>query len=116
MTIILSDNNSRIFTANPLEGGGGGNCPKLLSLYFLGKSDDNKNVIFQNAVLPVLYPDHKISRWVPCRPFSRTPCRPPLLTRPLKNYFIVISASLNLYWTGCKKTLKEMARFARACS
>ena len=57
MTIILSDNNSRIFTASqsdPLEGGGGGNCPKLLSLYSLGKSDDNKNAIFQNAVFPVL--------------------------------------------------------------
>ena len=57
MTRILSDNNSWILTApksDPLEGGRGGNCPKLLSLYFLGKSDDNKNATFQNAVFPVL--------------------------------------------------------------
>ena len=57
MTIILSDNNSWILTApqsDPLEGGGGVNCPKLLSLYFLGKSDDNKNATFPNAVFPVL--------------------------------------------------------------
>ena len=32
----------------------GGNCPRLLSLYFLRKSDDNKNETFQNAVFPVL--------------------------------------------------------------
>ena len=56
MTLILSDNNSRILTApspDSLEGGGG-NCPKLLSLYFLGKSYDNKNATFKNAVFPVL--------------------------------------------------------------
>ena len=38
----------------PPGGWKGGSCPKLLSLYFLGKSDDNKNATFQNAVFPVL--------------------------------------------------------------
>ena len=53
MTIIFSDNNSRILTAplsDPLEGGRGGNCPKLLSLHFLGKSDDNKNATFPKVL------------------------------------------------------------------
>ena len=80
MTRILSDNDSWILTApssDPLEGGGGGNCPKLLSLYFLGKSDDNKNAIFQNAVFPVLQPDNKISRWVPVDPLFEPPADPP---------------------------------------
>ena len=58
MTIIFSDNNSRIFFYGPLIRPPGGwrvgNCPKLLSLHFLGKGDDNKNAIFQNAVFPVL--------------------------------------------------------------
>ena len=51
MTRILSDNNSWIFMApwsDPLEGGRG-NC-QLLSLHFLGKSDDNQNATFQNVV------------------------------------------------------------------
>ena len=40
MTRILSDNNSRVLTAlvRPHGGWRGANCPKLLSLYFLGKS------------------------------------------------------------------------------
>ena len=57
MTIILSDNNSWILTAPLIRHPGGwrgGNRPKLLSLYFLGKSDDNKNATFQNDVFPVL--------------------------------------------------------------
>ena len=56
MTRILPNKNSRIPTApSPtpwrVEGG---DCPKLLPLHFLGKSNDNKNATFQNAVFPVL--------------------------------------------------------------
>ena len=50
----------------PPGGWKGVNCPKLLSLYFLGKSDGNKNATFHDAVFPVLQADNKISRWVPC--------------------------------------------------
>ena len=56
MTIILSDNSSRIFTGPLVRPAGGwkrGNCPKLLSLHFLGKSNDNKNATFPIAVFPV---------------------------------------------------------------
>ena len=68
MTIILSDDNSQILAGplvRPPGGWRGGNFPKLLSLYFLGKSDDNKNAIFQNVVFPVVWADNKISTWVP---------------------------------------------------
>ena len=57
MTIILSDNNSWILPApwsNPLEGGGGVIVQNYCHCISWEKSDDNKNVIFQNAAFPVL--------------------------------------------------------------
>ena len=66
MTRILSDNNSWDSYGpliQPPEVWKGGNCQKLLSLYFVGNSNYNKNATFQGGS--------------PVDPSFRTPCGPP---------------------------------------
>ena len=61
----------------PHGGWRGANSPKLLSLYFLGKSVDNKNTTFQNPVFLCFRPTKKFQDGSPVDPLFDPPRRPP---------------------------------------
>ena len=80
MAIILSDNNSRILTPpgpTPWKVEGGGNYPKVLSLYFLGKATTIKMRLSKILFFLCFRPTIKFQGGSPVDPLFEPPADPP---------------------------------------
>ena len=91
MTRILSNNNSRLLAApesDPLEGGRGVIVQNYCHCISWGKSDNNRNATFQNAVFPVLLGRQSDFKEGPLLTlFSRPPANPPFDSTNLVGHF-----------------------------
>ena len=116
MTIILSDNNSRIFTASlirPPGGWRGGKLPKIIVTVFPGKKTTTIKMRFSKMLFFLCFnPTIKFQDGSPGRPSFRTPCRPPLWTRPLKNYFYIVISAFLIYFQVLCIMFEQFARIA----